>query len=584
MRRSMSNQFKIMVSMSVILGAVLFNSIFAMVNLSRIEKTASNMNDVYVEMQALYGSVEKKVEMIQKYVNILAGSSDGDLAIAGDIYGAMDLEMAAVAGLLEELKEYSRKTEDGGLIVLYDNYINGCRSLLTHMEHCSNLRKDHDFAGIKQYLGTDALAAILGQEQLCAELEEAFHGSMEEAQSNYESSIRLAGFSNGIVSVICIMCVVSSIFLVHGEVLKPIKQMSSRMQQIARMVSEGKGDLTERFPVKKKDEIGYLKESVNRLLEAFGNITSNIQKSTEYMENAASRTEVSLADATGKIYDLSAAMEELSAGSEEVSALVNQMQGKMQAVSGETGSISVEMKQGTDFAEELKERAEYIRIKIMESRKRADDVAGTIKATMTTSIEGSRNISKVNEFTKEILAIASKTNLLALNAAIEAARAGEAGKGFSVVADEIRVLADNSRQNASAIQSLNNSVISAVQSLCTCSEEMVAFVDTEVTENYKNFEMMSVRYSDDAHIVMEMMDKVKNSVNHINQQIGMVAENIGSIAVSAEESAAGIQNAADSVVVISGAVDTICIESRKNKQAAMELKEEAEGFVTNSAR
>ncbi|MDE5803619.1 MAG: methyl-accepting chemotaxis protein [Lachnospiraceae bacterium] len=579
----MSNQFKIMVSMSVILGAVLFNTIFSKVNLNRIERTVSNMNEVYVEMQALYGTVEKKVEMIQKYVNILAGSSDEDLAIAGDIYGSMDLEMAAVTKLLEELKEHSRKTGDDDLIALYDNYINGCRSLLAHMQHCSDLRKDHDFAGIKQYLGTDALVAILGQEQLCAELEEAFHRSMEAAQSNSESSIRLAGFSNGIVSIVCIMCVVSSIFLIHREVLKPIKQMSSRMQQIARTVSEGKGDLTERFPVKRKDEIGYLKESVNQLLGAFGKITSNIQKNTEYMGNAASRTEVSLADATGKISDLSAAMEELSAGSEEVSALVNQMQGKMQAVSGETGSISDEMKQGTDFAKELKERAEYIRTKIMESRTRADDVAGTIKSTMKASIEGSRNISKVNEFTKEILAIASKTNLLALNAAIEAARAGEAGKGFAVVADEIRVLADNSRQNASAIQSLNSSVISAVQSLCTCSEEMVAFVDTEVTENYKNFEMMSVRYSDDADVVMEIMDTVQNSVNHINQQIGMVAENIGSIAVSAEESAAGIQNAADSVVVISGAVDNICNESRKNKEAAIELKEEAEGFITNSA-
>lgn len=111
MRRSMSNQFKIMVSMSVILGAVLFNSIFSTVNLSRIEKTASNMNDVYVEMQALYGSVEKKVEMIQKYVNILAGSSDEDLAIAGDIYGAMDLEMAAVAGCSRLRGWYQRGRE-----------------------------------------------------------------------------------------------------------------------------------------------------------------------------------------------------------------------------------------------------------------------------------------------------------------------------------------------------------------------------------------------------------------------------------------------------------------------------------------
>lgn len=69
----------------------------------------------------------------------------------------------------------------------------------------------------------------------------------------------------------------------------------------------------------------------------------------------------------------------------------------------------------------------------------------------------SRCIGQVGELTDAILQIASKTNLLALNAAIEAARTGEAGKGFVVVADEIRQLADNGKQNASAIQELNSS-------------------------------------------------------------------------------------------------------------------------------
>lgn len=122
-----------------------------------------------------------------------------------------------------------------------------------------------------------------------------------------------------------------------------------------------------------------------------------------------------------------------------------------------------------------------------------------IKET-SVNIEGTANraesrcIGQVGELTDAILQIASKTNLLALNAAIEAARAGEAGKGFAVVADEIRQLADNSKQNASAIQELNTRVIASVRSLCDCGEEMVQFIDGPIMEDYGGFAMMSLNF------------------------------------------------------------------------------------------
>ncbi len=381
------------------------------------------------------------------------------------------------------------------------------------------------------------------------------------------------------MSIICILSTIISIFSIYREMLQPLKRTSHKMQQIALEVSEGRGNLTERFKVKRKDEVGQLMDSMNQLLEAFQKITLRIQQTTTYMEAAANRTEVQFAASNDKIADLSAVMQELSAGSEEVSTLVSQMKGEMQGISGETGDITAKVGEGTDFAADLKKRAGYIRIQTTESRQKSEKMVDSIKDTMSRSIEESKSIDKVNELTATILSIADQTNLLALNAAIEAARAGESGKGFAVVAEEIRNLADNSKTNAAAIQELNSKIVSVVQSLSACSKEMLDYVDTDIMKDYKNFETMSVQYSNDADTVSDIMDGIQGSVDSINSQISTVVQNISGISSSVEESALGIQNVAGSVIDISNSTKDIYQETCQNAQTAGELKQVSEGFV-----
>lgn len=579
MKKGVSIQVKVMISMVIILAAVLFNTFFTNTNLKNIERSAAQMNQIYVQIQKLYGNIGKRVEMIQKYANILVGSSDDDLVIAGDIYGQLDGEMTTVKGLLVELGDYAQMTENEELIALFGQYSDGCGVLLDSMQTLSQIRKEGDMVGAKMYLGTEALAIILSQEQVCIDLEAAFDICLADAQESLEGRINIAENSSLAVSIISIFSILFSLIMCYKDMLQPMKKLSLKVQQIASQITEGTCDLTERMSTRKNDEIGQLMTSMNLLLEAFLKLTYRVQKTTAYMEEAANRTEVQFATSNDKISDLSAVMEELSSGSEEVSTLVNQMKGEMQEIADQTGDITGEVEQGSAFAADLRERAGFIRIKTTESRKISENMVGTIKETMSKSIEESHSINRVNELTNTILEIASQTNLLALNAAIEAARAGEAGKGFAVVAEEIRALADNSKTNASAIQELNNKIIEIVQSLCACSEKMLGFVDSDIMEDYKNFENMSIQYAADADAVSQIMEKIQGSVDHINQQISSVTQNIGGISSSMEESTQGIQNVARNVLDISNTTNEIYRETCENTKVTTELKHVSEGFI-----
>ena len=86
-----------------------------------------------------------------------------------------------------------------------------------------------------------------------------------------------------------------------------------------------------------------------------------------------------------------------------------------------------------------------------------------------TSLEA--GIKEVSEFATTIAGITSQTNLLALNASIEAARAGEMGKGFSVVAEEVRVLADNSKQASDAINGIIQKIFALLQEVRVSNKE-----------------------------------------------------------------------------------------------------------------
>lgn len=199
-------------------------------------------------------------------------------------------------------------------------------------------------------------------------------------------------------------------------------------------------------------------------------------------------------------------------------------------------------KEGTGYAGEIRQRAKGLQEKAIESREEAKNILAQIGSAVNDSIDDTKQIGKIIELTEDILGVASQTNLLALNASIEAARAGEAGKGFAVVAEEIRTLADNSKQTANKIQNISEKVVTSVAQLSQEASKLLQFVSGKVMEDYEVLEHTGEQYFTDAATLHEIMVNIAQASDMLKQAMERVAETNEGITLTVNESAEGINN------------------------------------------
>jgi methyl-accepting chemotaxis protein len=241
------------------------------------------------------------------------------------------------------------------------------------------------------------------------------------------------------------------------------------------------------------DEIGHLGMALQKMSEELRSITASISNGSSQILNAGE-----LVSSTAQMFSQSA--NEQASSMEQMSATVDHL----------TENFTRE-------SENMKQAVAIVETGLKEIRE------GSAKAT-----KSAEAMSKIAEKTKIISDIAFQTNILALNAAIEAARAGEHGKGFSVVASEVRKLAERSKIAANDIMGLTTEGLTLSQSVGLSMERIVPEIErtSGIIKEMAISNLDSVKHIRQTEQSIQELNKVAQQTAAASEQLATNAEEL----------------------------------------------------------
>nr|WP_270573174.1 methyl-accepting chemotaxis protein [Bacillus glycinifermentans] len=355
-------------------------------------------------------------------------------------------------------------------------------------------------------------------------------------------------------------------FFIIRSITGPLSELVSSAKSISG------GDLTQNINVRSKNEIGQLGMSFNEMAESLRSLIGVIQTSVENVASSSEQLTAS-ADQTSKATEhITMAIEQFSNGNESQSEKVEtssqqltEMNNRLLEMSKVSAAITDSSVQSTQIAGtggDLVQQTVGQMNSIDQSVKQAESV-----------VKGLEGKSKdITAILRVINGIADQTNLLALNAAIEAARAGEAGRGFSVVAEEVRKLAEQSASSAKEIEGLIQEIVQEIGK----SLDMFQAVNREVQSGLTITDETDKSFKQIYNMTNEIAEKLKDmnaAVEQLSARSEEVAGAVEEIADVSRESSGSIQDIAASAEEQLASMEEISSSAATLEQMAEELRD-----------
>lgn len=377
--------------------------------------------------------------------------------------------------------------------------------------------------------------------------------------------------STALIAAIILVLLTLIIFLVVGHSLRPVIKMAALTDRVA------EGDLTVKINAKGRDEIAILAGNFNRMVSKMRSVLTELNDAGITVASSSEEMMASCEEVSKASEQIAMAVADLARGATEQALSTEDSSRTIMGIMEGLGTVAADMTESEKLASKALESVSageelvgYQEARMTENKQ----ISAKVGTAVTSLAEKSKEIGQIIEV---IRGIADQTNLLSLNAAIEAARAGEQGRGFSIVAEEVRKLAEQSGTSVKRISEIIREVQEGVEHTVheiRLSQNALQEQEKALSQTVKAFREIS----GSVDTISGSIKAASKTANHLSAQAAQAGDSVRSISGFSQEIAAGTEEVSASTEEQTSVMQQVTASAEDLAKLAFNLQQSLKRF------